>query len=219
MRQLKTVSREDLYALVWETPMYRLAEDFGITGNGLAKICDRLAVPYPPRGYWAKKAVGKATAKPKLPPAKKTIPAEVDVQPPLPRLKPSQEAQSASQVAVNKVAGSIIPEDLLHTHRIVRGWIAEHKREQKQRAEEHSRRKKDAWAWSRPLIDDLMERDIYRFRISSAIFGAVEKAGGRIKAAPVTGKITFLVDGQEVECSIVEKLYRPLMKPTGEAAK
>lgn len=53
------VSREDLYQQVWQTPMSRLAAEYGISGNGLAKICDRLAVPYPPRGYWAKKAAGK----------------------------------------------------------------------------------------------------------------------------------------------------------------
>lgn len=33
--------------------MSRLAEEFGISGNGLAKICDRLDVTYLPRGYWA----------------------------------------------------------------------------------------------------------------------------------------------------------------------
>lgn len=46
----RRISREDLYAKVWQTPMIRLAEKFGITGNGLAKICDRMDVPYPPRG-------------------------------------------------------------------------------------------------------------------------------------------------------------------------
>jgi hypothetical protein len=38
--------------------MSRLAADYGISGNGPAKICDRLKIPYPPRGYWAKKAAG-----------------------------------------------------------------------------------------------------------------------------------------------------------------
>ena len=44
------VGREDLYRLVWETPMSRLGAHYGISGNGLKKICDRLQVPYPPRG-------------------------------------------------------------------------------------------------------------------------------------------------------------------------
>ncbi len=58
-KQSITVSREELYQHVWETPMSQLAQRYGISGNGLAKICDRLKVPYPPRGWWAKKAAGK----------------------------------------------------------------------------------------------------------------------------------------------------------------
>lgn len=63
--QPTTMTREELYGAVWTTPMARLAEQYGISGNGLAKICDRENIPYPPRGYWAKHAVGKApTASP-----------------------------------------------------------------------------------------------------------------------------------------------------------
>ena len=56
------VSREDLYAQVWRTPMSRLAQTYCISGNGLAKICRRMNVPYPPRGYWAKKAAEKSAS-------------------------------------------------------------------------------------------------------------------------------------------------------------
>lgn len=59
----KTVlSRRDLYELVWSTPVTKLAEQFGISDRGLAKICERHRVPTPPRGYWAKLEAG---AKPK----------------------------------------------------------------------------------------------------------------------------------------------------------
>jgi AcrR family transcriptional regulator len=50
----KTLSRRDLYNLVWSTPMKTAAETMGLSPNGLAKICDRLLVPYPTRGYWNK---------------------------------------------------------------------------------------------------------------------------------------------------------------------
>jgi hypothetical protein len=33
--------------------MNRLAAKYGISGNGLAKICRRLDIPYPARGHWA----------------------------------------------------------------------------------------------------------------------------------------------------------------------
>ncbi|CDN96427.1 hypothetical protein BN949_05605 [Agrobacterium tumefaciens] len=70
----KTVNREDLYRRVWETPMSKLAAEYGISGNGLAKVCDRLNVPYPPRGYWAKKAAGKPVVTLRLPKQKDGAP-------------------------------------------------------------------------------------------------------------------------------------------------
>jgi hypothetical protein len=57
-KQPVTISRDDLYVQVWEKPMMQLASRYGISGNGLAKICRKLAVPYPGRGYWARKAAG-----------------------------------------------------------------------------------------------------------------------------------------------------------------
>jgi AcrR family transcriptional regulator len=49
------LTREELYERVWTQPTSALAREFGISANGLAKICDRLLVPHPPRGYWAGK--------------------------------------------------------------------------------------------------------------------------------------------------------------------
>jgi hypothetical protein len=34
-----TISRDALYKQVWQTPMSQLAAAYGISGNGLAKIC------------------------------------------------------------------------------------------------------------------------------------------------------------------------------------
>jgi hypothetical protein len=59
----KIESREDLYNAVWSKPMMSLAEDFGISGIGLAKLCERLKVPIPPRGYWRKFSLGQIIKK------------------------------------------------------------------------------------------------------------------------------------------------------------
>lgn len=64
------LTRQELYDLIWSTPMTKLAESFGVSDVGLAKICDRHRVPKPPRGYWAKKEAGK--------PVKQTIFVQVD---------------------------------------------------------------------------------------------------------------------------------------------
>jgi hypothetical protein len=62
-----TLSREDLYELVWSKPMLELAKDFGISDRGLAKRCKRLGIPVPGRGYWARVDAGQAPYRPKLP--------------------------------------------------------------------------------------------------------------------------------------------------------
>lgn len=85
----RRVTREELYQMVWDKPMIRLAEEFGITGNGLAKVCDRLDVPYPPRGYWAKKEAGKPVVTLKLPPRRDGIPSAADIPPTPPKPAPS----------------------------------------------------------------------------------------------------------------------------------
>jgi hypothetical protein len=51
-------ARAELYDKIWSTPATKLAEEFGISGRGLGKMCARLNIPVRPRGYWAKLAVG-----------------------------------------------------------------------------------------------------------------------------------------------------------------
>lgn len=62
-----TLTRKELYRRVWSKPMTAVADEFGLSGNALAKICNRLMVPYPPRGYWTKAGARKAVTKPPLP--------------------------------------------------------------------------------------------------------------------------------------------------------
>lgn len=62
-----TLTRKELYRRVWSKPISAVAEEFGLTGGALTKICNRLLVPYPPRGYWTKAEARKAVPKPALP--------------------------------------------------------------------------------------------------------------------------------------------------------
>lgn len=63
------ITREALYNEVWAEPMTTVAARYDVSGNYLARICEMLNVPHPPRGYWAKLKVGVAPAKPELPAA------------------------------------------------------------------------------------------------------------------------------------------------------
>lgn len=55
-----TVSREKLYEEVWSEPMVKVAARYGVSSSFLARICARINVPRPSRGYWAQLLVGKA---------------------------------------------------------------------------------------------------------------------------------------------------------------
>lgn len=63
------ISRADLYDRVWKMPLRKLAAEFGISDQGLAKACRRHAIPTPPMGHWTRIEHGKASDRPPLPPA------------------------------------------------------------------------------------------------------------------------------------------------------
>lgn len=61
-----TIERDKLYEEIWAEPMTKVAPRYGVSDVGLRKICVKLDVPVPPRGYWSKLAAGKIIPKPAL---------------------------------------------------------------------------------------------------------------------------------------------------------
>lgn len=61
------VTRTELHARVWQTPLSRLAPELGLSDNGLRKLCQRHDIPVPARGYWARLAAGQKVKPSKLP--------------------------------------------------------------------------------------------------------------------------------------------------------
>jgi hypothetical protein len=60
-------NRDELYVEVWEQPMATLAKKYGISDVMLGKVCRRLSIPVPGRGFWAKKIAGQLVKRPTLP--------------------------------------------------------------------------------------------------------------------------------------------------------
>jgi hypothetical protein len=65
------LKREELYKMVWSEPVSKLARGYGLSDRGLGKICKRLEIPVPGRGYWQMKKKGLQIPVPPLRPAKK----------------------------------------------------------------------------------------------------------------------------------------------------
>lgn len=60
------VTREKLFEEVWAEPMTIVATRYGVSSSFLARVCERLNVPRPARGHWARLEVGKASPRPAL---------------------------------------------------------------------------------------------------------------------------------------------------------
>lgn len=75
--QRHILTRQELYDLVWSVPMLSLAVRFGVSGRGLAKICERALIPVPKLGYWAKVHAGQPIAKVPLPAAVTDAPTRI----------------------------------------------------------------------------------------------------------------------------------------------
>jgi hypothetical protein len=67
---METWNREGLYVEIWEQPLVKVAPKYGISAVALGKICRKLQIPLPGRGYWVKKDFGKHVEQLPLPVAK-----------------------------------------------------------------------------------------------------------------------------------------------------
>jgi len=62
----KSLTREELYKLVWKKPVMKIAEQYGFSDRGLGKLCTRYEIPLPPRGYWMRLKSGQKIKIPAL---------------------------------------------------------------------------------------------------------------------------------------------------------
>jgi|SRR5581483_7398871 len=51
-------NREKLYSEIWEQPASRVAKKYGVSDVLIGKVCRKLKIPVPGRGYWARKQAG-----------------------------------------------------------------------------------------------------------------------------------------------------------------
>lgn len=103
------VTREELYNQVWEEPMLSLAKKYGVSSSYLARVCSKLNVPRPERGYWAKLAVGKAPKRPSLPELQATDQNEWSRGDTVPERRRQPQPKRASKAAATKLKYSTHP--------------------------------------------------------------------------------------------------------------
>jgi len=192
-RKVVRLTRQELHEKIWSRPAIALAEELGISGRGLGKICSRFEIPVPPRGYWAKLAAGKHVTRAPLPTAKSDAPSEILIQPspegPAAAL-PEQVRAEVTAVLENRDQIQV-PETLRSPHPIVKGWL-EQKRERRKVDQLSGRR-------SEPPLDASERR---KLRILSAIFSEIEKLGHAVK--DTRGEVYFEIGAQRLDYKVSE---------------
>lgn len=213
VRKPVTVSREELYREVWQTPMQHLAVRYGISVSSLAEICLRLRVPRPYLGYWAKRAVGKPTRQLELPPANIDTPRQVVITPtpPLPLSRPqatqSPKMRERYERTLHEASTIRVPTTLTDPHPIIAKWIAE-----------DARLVRDFKRGRNPLRPSaLSELDGRRHRILDTLFKELEKRGSKV----ISGHYHSLcvqIGSERVDFTLREHI-RHIRRPVTEKEK
>lgn len=201
------VSRETLYEQVWSTPMTKLAKEYGISDVAMAKICKKLNVPHPGRGYWQRKETGKAVKQLPLPPnsdpAKQAVTIHPTVRPD--SLEPVSEETTQRITAEQNPAQKIeVPDRLGKTHRLLSGQLSEWR---SATVDEYGAIQSGSL---RQLNMRVSPQHLARaVRIMNALFLALEARGHQV-GIQVGYKKTLgvRIDGQPVEFGLEEKFQR-----------
>jgi len=142
----KTLTRTELYDLIWTRPRSSLAKELGISDVAIGKLCARSHIPGPPQGYWARKAVGKAGRRPPLPirlpghPVELSFgeqryynwPADEDLSKPIAAPAFAEEVEEQVAAALKIIGKVVACRDLSSPHGALRRVLdAEAKRRQK----------------------------------------------------------------------------------------
>lgn len=202
----RSLSRQELYDLVWSEPMRGLAPRFEISDVALRKTCVRAFVPVPERGYWAKLKAGKPAIRVKLlprPPGLSDVVeiggygnyyrpiSDEDLLGPIPEAPSFPEPLEDMEAVVRKLLGKVKP---------IRALDSPHTEIRKILRKEEERRLRylrSNWSWEAPLFDTPFEQR--RLRFLNSLFMAIAKNGARPDVRGATARdITVRIHDQNV---------------------
>ena len=205
--QSSKYDRETLYQEVWQDPVTTVAKHYGLSDNGLRKICKKLDIPLPEAGYWAKLRAGKAVSKPKLQKLK-TTPNEAKPKNGSERelhiddsalsfLKDEDRAQIIHAASKLRVAGpgAKLHADIAAQKQKCETWL-EQRSGQVNRLYRNNR-----YAEEKPLLADSISKSSYSraFHILDALLKGMLPFG-----ASVTYRFAFQVNGETVPFTMSE---------------
>lgn len=210
------MTRSELYALVWQEPMTKLAKRFRLSDVGLRKICTKHGIPTPPLGYWAKLAHGKKVTQPALLPIKPGQSERVDLTPAATE-KLSDEAAEELRQALEREARAgtkiTVPNE---RPRKLHPVAEEAEKALREAREDHYGLRKFLSDWNPPLY--LPKASIGRaIRILDTIAKEVVNRGGAVTS--YNREIRLVFSGEPFYLRIYELKEKSAYTPTSEDKK
>lgn len=217
---IRRLTRRQLYDLVWKTPVDTLARDFGMSGRGLGKLCERHSIPVPPRGYWARKGAGQRVKRPPLVEIEDSRHPEIVVDL---RFRPSTKASdvSGSDVVPDpyqelferqlKEVGAIqVGKQLRNPHRVIAGWLKQEDSERRRAQHSFYRMGSFQAKYAAPLARR-------RLRILNVLFRELERRGCKIEEDRTRqGDLTVRFDRDSVDFTLSERIRQIRRRLTDE---
>lgn len=204
---IQPYDREELYRKVWERPLLKVAEEYGVSAVALGKTCRKLSVPVPGRGHWAKLAYGKEGVK-KLPlPKLDKIPV-IYRSPVVHRKPPTPDQNDPEYAAINHLLslgalnpqpadGSAQPHPLIrHTASLLRS---------RSRKDEHGiLLPREASGLDVKVSEGTLERALL---LMAQVLAVLERQGASVEISE-QGRTTALINGEHVSFGIEEPIRR-----------
>lgn len=194
-----TLSRQELYKLVWSKPIVQLAKEYGLSDRGLAKICQRHGIPRPPRGYWAKRQHGHSPRQTPLPKIKEPRKAKITIW-------PSQISETSIRSSRRTSLEILVPKEIVDLHPLVARTEKSLRSARKGEKGLVTPRAKKALRVS--VAPESVDR---ASRILDTLIKELEKRGFSVQTTVDenrTSRTTVDVDGEEIEFLVTEKVDR-----------
>ncbi len=172
-----TLTRAELYGLIWAAPLNKVAERLGTSAPRLSQLCDAHAIARPEQGHWLRLDMGKPVRVHALEPAPAGVADVISISPSQPRRRhASLGTPSDPADTLLPASGLQVPERLVRPHALVAEWIATHEAQARKKEQVYDQR-------LRRLVMPMppTSADRRRFRVANAIFKAVEKRGVQVR--------------------------------------
>jgi hypothetical protein len=208
---LQPYDREELYRKVWEQPLLKVAEEYGVSAVALGKTCRKLPVPVPGRGHWAKLAHGKEGAKkPPLPKLDK-IPV-IYRSPVVQRKAPAPDQNDPEFAAINQLlsSGALNPPPVDNSgrpHPLIR-HTASLLRSRSRKDENGNLLPREAGGLEVKVSEGTLERAL---QVMAQVLAVLERQGASVEISE-QGSTTALINGKQVSFGIEEPIRRVVVQ-------